>query len=76
MALRPVRPVLATGGSYIALLTDLQVDNGPNLPLWDRLPSLAYWILPSLVGFPLILRALTRRRLFKVTPAPRPARRR
>jgi hypothetical protein len=59
------------GGSYIALFTGFYVDNGPNLPLWDRLPSLAYWVLPSLVGVPLILGALARRRLLGVRPAPR-----
>ncbi|HEV3494783.1 MAG TPA: DUF2306 domain-containing protein, partial [Actinomycetes bacterium] len=46
------------------------VDNGPQLPVWDRLPSLAYWLLPSLIGVPLILRALARRRLL-VRPASR-----
>jgi hypothetical protein len=61
----------AMGGAYIALFTGFYVDNGPHLPLWDRLPSLAYWILPSLVGIPLILRALARRRLLWVSPAPR-----
>jgi hypothetical protein len=50
------------GGAYIALFTGFYVDNGPHLPVWDRLPSLAYWTLPSLVGVPLILRALARRR--------------
>jgi hypothetical protein len=49
------------GGSYIALFTGFYVDNGPNLPLWDRLPYVAYWVLPSLIGIPLILRALGRR---------------
>lgn len=63
--------VPAMGGSYIALFTGFYVDNGPNLPLWDRLPSLAYWVLPSLVGVPLILGALARRRLLGVRPAPR-----
>jgi hypothetical protein len=48
------------GGSFIALLTGFYVDNGPQLPLWDRLPHLAYWVLPSAVGIPLILRALRR----------------
>jgi hypothetical protein len=51
----------AMGGSYIALFTGFYVDNGPNLPLWDRLPHVAYWVLPSLIGIPLILRALGRR---------------
>jgi hypothetical protein len=63
--------VPAMGGSYIALFTGFYVDNGPNLPLRDRLPSLAYWVLPSLVGVPLILGALARRRLLGVRPAPR-----
>ena len=61
----------AMGGAYIALFTGFYVDNGPHLPVWDRLPSLAYWTLPSLVGIPLILRALARRRLLRVRPAPR-----
>jgi hypothetical protein len=47
----------AMGGAYIALFTGFYVDNGPHLPVWDRLPGLAYWTLPSLVGVPLILRA-------------------
>ena len=44
----------AMGGAYIALFTGFYVDNGPHLPLWDQLPTLAYWTLPSLVGVPLI----------------------
>jgi hypothetical protein len=60
----------AMGGAYIALFTGFYVDNGPHLPLWDRLPTLAYWTLPSLVGVPLILRALARRRLLPVRSAP------
>jgi uncharacterized membrane protein len=59
----------AMGGAYIALFTGFYVDNGPHLPVWDRLPSLAYWLLPSLVGAPLILRALARRRLLFVRSA-------
>jgi hypothetical protein len=59
----------AMGGAYIALFTGFYVDNGPHLPLWDRLPRLAYWTLPSLVGVPLILRALARRRLLWVRSA-------
>jgi hypothetical protein len=56
----------AMGGAYVALFTGFYVDNGPHLPLWDRLPHLAYWLFPSLVGVPLILRALARRRLLPV----------
>ena len=54
------------GGSYIALLTGFYVDNGPFLPLWDRLPHITYWLLPSLVGIPLIWLALRR---FQYQPA-------
>jgi uncharacterized membrane protein len=46
--------------SYIALLTGFYVDNGPNLPLWNLLPHVLYWLLPSVVGVPLLLRALRR----------------
>ena len=50
-------------GSYIALLTGFYVDNGPNLPLWERLPTVAFWLLPSLIGAPLVVRAMARRHL-------------
>ena len=46
--------------SYILMLTAFYVDNGKNLPLWKELPSIAYWILPSAVGLPLIVYALLR----------------
>lgn len=46
--------------SYIVLLTAFYVDNGPNLPLWRSLPPLAHWLLPSLVGLPVLAWALTR----------------
>jgi hypothetical protein len=36
------------------------VDNGPFPPLWDRLPHITYWLLPSLVGIPLVWLALRR----------------
>jgi hypothetical protein len=51
---------IGMGGSYIALFTGFYVDNGPFLPLWDRLPHLTYWLLPSLIGIPLIWQALRR----------------
>jgi hypothetical protein len=54
--------ILGMGASYIVLLTAFYVDNGPRLPLWDRLPVLAFWIVPSLTGFPLVARALVRYR--------------
>jgi len=56
----PIRHAIGMGGSYIALLTGFYVDNGPFLPLWNRLPHLTYWLLPSIVGAPLIWWALRR----------------
>jgi hypothetical protein len=53
--------ITGMGVSYIALLTAFYVDNGKNLPLWSHLPHLAYWLLPGIVGAPLIARALRRR---------------
>ena len=55
-------PVHITGMavSYILLLTAFYVDNGPHLPLWRSLPPLAFWLLPSLVGLPLLIWALRR----------------
>lgn len=55
--------LVAMGLSYVALLTGFYVDNGANLPLWDRLPGWAYWVLPAIVGVPIMTRALQRRQL-------------
>jgi hypothetical protein len=46
--------------SYVALFTGFYVDNGPQLPLWDRLPHLTYWLLPAAIGAPLTWWALRR----------------
>ncbi|GAA0391462.1 hypothetical protein GCM10009530_48440 [Microbispora corallina] len=59
---RPEVHILGMGTSYVLLLTGFYVDNGPHLPLWDRLPAIAYWLLPALIGFPLMARAVARRR--------------
>ena len=55
-------PVHVTGMalSYIFLLTAFYVDNGPHLPLWRSLPRLAHWLLPSLIGLPVLGWALLR----------------
>lgn len=50
--------ITGMGLSYIAMLTAFYVDNGPHLPLWDRLPTVAYWVLPTFVGGPIVIRAL------------------
>jgi len=51
---------IGMAGSYIALLTGFYVDNGPQLPLWNRLPYWSFWFIPAAVGFPLTWRALYR----------------
>jgi len=48
------------GVSYILMLTAFYVDNGKNLPLWKELPEIAFWLLPSVIGLPLILYVLFR----------------
>jgi len=52
--------ITGMGVSYVAMLTAFYVDNGPHLPLWDRLPTLAFWLLPGAIGLPIIARALRR----------------
>jgi hypothetical protein len=56
----PPNHAIGMGGSYIALLTGFYVDNGPFLPLWKQLPHLTYWLLPTVIGAPLIGIALYR----------------
>lgn len=51
---------VAMPGSYVVMLTAFYVDNGPRLPIWDRLPTPAFWLLPAAVGLPLTLWALVR----------------
>jgi hypothetical protein len=61
--------ITGMGTSYILLLTAFYVDNGKNLPLWRDLPSVAYWLVPAVVGIPLVIRALLRHPLAR-TPQP------
>jgi hypothetical protein len=50
--------ITGMGTSYVLLLIAFYVDNGKSLPLWRELPSFAYWLLPAVIGIPLIVRAL------------------
>jgi len=61
--------IVGMGASYVAMLTAFYVDNGPRLPLLDHLPVLAFWLLPSAIGAPLIARAVIRAR--RATSEPR-----
>lgn len=56
----PAYHITGMGGSYVVLLTAFYVDNGPHLPLWDRLPIIAFWILPMAIGAPIMIWALLR----------------
>jgi hypothetical protein len=48
------------GGAFIVMLSAFYVDNGPTLPGWGWVPTLAWWLAPSLVGLPVVARALRR----------------
>lgn len=52
--------------SYVVLLTAFYVDNGHLFPLVNRLPTVLFWVTPSLVAIPFLVRAIARFR-------PRPA---
>jgi len=57
--------ITGMGLSYIFMLTAFYVDNGKSLPLWKELPTIAYWVLPSAIGLPLIGWALLRHPLVR-----------
>jgi len=50
--------IAGMGIAYVAMLTAFYVDNGPHLPLWDRLPAFMFWLLPTAIGAPIIARAI------------------
>jgi hypothetical protein len=62
--------IVGMGMSYILLLTAFYVDNGPNLPLWRELPHWAFWVLPSTIGVPIIVRALLFHPLVRLASRP------
>jgi hypothetical protein len=50
--------IVGMGVGYVAMLTAFYVDNGPHLPLLDRLPPLTFWFLPAAIGAPITARAV------------------
>jgi hypothetical protein len=64
--------IAGMGVAYTAMLTAFYVDNGPHLPLWDRLPTLAFWLLPSAIAAPVITRALIRAKRNQPRQLPQP----
>jgi hypothetical protein len=67
--------IVGMGGSYVVLLTAFYVDNGPQLSGWKLLPGWPFWVLPTLVGAPLIARALITYRAMGTVRSAGPARR-
>ena len=57
--------VAGMGLSYVFMLTAFYVDNGKSLPLWKELPPIVLWLLPAVVGIPIIARALLRHPLLR-----------
>jgi uncharacterized membrane protein len=46
------------GISYVMLLTGFYVDNGKNLPFWNLFPQWFFYLFPSMIGIPIIVRVL------------------
>lgn len=51
--------------SYLFLLIAFYVDNGKNLPIWRDLPAYTYWLIPTAVAIPIIVRAFLRNPLLR-----------
>jgi hypothetical protein len=65
--------IAGMGIAYTAMLTAFYVDNGPHLPLWDKLPALSFWFLPSAIAAPIITRAVIRARKNQPRPPSPPS---
>jgi uncharacterized membrane protein len=60
-----IQHAIGMGTSYILLLTAFYVDNGKNLPFWNQFPQIAFWIMPSAIGIPIIAFVLWRHPLIR-----------
>ena len=47
-------------GSYVVLWTAFYVDNAHLIPLLNQLPTLTFWVLPSLISLPFLAVSLSR----------------
>ena len=47
-------------GSYVVLWTAFYVDNAHLIPGLKELPTLTFWVLPSLIAFPFLVVSLSR----------------
>jgi hypothetical protein len=52
--------ITGMGLSYMLMLVAFYVDNGKQLPLWKDLPAFTYWLVPLVLGTPIIVWALLR----------------
>src|SRR5215470_556698 len=52
--------ITGMGLSFILMLTAFYVDNGKNLPVWHELPQWTFWLLPTLLGLPIVIYAIAR----------------
>lgn len=52
--------IIGTIASYIVLLTGFYVDNAHLIPLLNRLPQITFWVLPTMIGIPFIIRSISR----------------
>lgn len=50
--------ITGMGASYIFLLIAFYVDNGKFLPFWKDLHPVIYWVLPLIIGVPILIRTL------------------
>ena len=47
-------------GSYVVLLTAFYVDNAHLFPGVNRLPTLTFWVAPTLIAIPFLVRSIKR----------------
>ena len=47
-------------GSYVVLWTAFYVDNAHLIPGLNRLPSLTFWVAPTVIALPFLVRSLSR----------------
>jgi hypothetical protein len=58
-------------GSYVVLWTAFYVDNAHLIPGLNQLPSLTFWVLPTLISLPFLALSLSRFAPNRVVPAKR-----
>jgi hypothetical protein len=54
-----VAHIVGVIGSYIVLWTAFYVDNAHLIPGLNQLPPLTFWVLPTMIGIPFIVRSIS-----------------